>query len=436
MSNYTAAIDLGTTKIVTVIGEKTDNGRFRILAYDEAESSGVRRGQVENIHNVINAIKPTLENVCENAGIDAIKDVYVGIAGQNISCKESRTDISRDNYGAIISEKEIKQLEENMYKMRMEPGEEVLHVIPQSYSVDDSFGIQDPVGRLGQRLSGNFHIIIGKSASIQHSALCIERLGLKLKKLILEPLASARAVLTEDEREVGVVVVDIGGGTTDMVIFHDGIVRHTAVIPFGGNSITEDIKKGCGILHRQAEQIKIRYGSCLASMVPENKIITVSGIAGREPREISFKTLAYIIEARMEEIIGMALFEIERSGYADKLPAGIVFTGGGAEINHLPQFIKLKTGMDVRIGKPEYVASNSAKDIAQPKYSTAVGLIMCGFDCDESHDYTTKINKIKRKKTKEDKIAETSNKDKDKDNKFKTLIDSFFGFFEENEEKV
>lgn len=380
MSTYVAAIDLGTTKVVTIIGEKTDNGRFRILAYDEAESSGIRRGQVENIQHVIEAITPTIESVRQNTNISMIDEVFVGIAGQHIRCIENRADCTRDNYDTEITDTEVRQLENSMYKIRMEPGEEVLHVIPQHYNVDDALGVNDPVGRLGQRLSANFHIIIGKASSAKHTELCIERVGLKLQRLILEPLASARAVLTEDEKEVGVVMVDMGGGTTDLVVYYDNVVRHTAVIPFGGNIITEDIKKGCGILHRQAEQIKLQYGSCLASMAADNKVIAVPGIAGREQREIAFKSLANIIEARLSEIIDMVMFEINRSGYANKLAAGIVFTGGGAQMTHLPQFIKLKTGMDIRIGKPEYIASNSAKDILQPKFSTAAGLIMCGFD--------------------------------------------------------
>ena len=380
MSNYIAAIDLGTTKVVTILGEKRNNGRFRIVAHSDADSLGVRRGQVENIQHVIEAIRPTLQNVKEAAGIEEMPEVFVGIAGQHIRCIESRADSTRNAYDVEISEDEVRRLETDMYKIRMEPGEEVLHVIPQHYSVDDSNGISDPVGRLGQRLSGNFHVIIGKTSSVHHTELCIRRLGLTQKRLILEPLASAHAVLNDDEKEMGVAMIDMGGGTTDLAVYHDGIVRHTAVIPFGGNIITEDIKRGCEILLRQAEQVKVQYGSCLASMVSNNKIITVPGIAGRESREIGFKSLASIIEARLDEIIGMVMMEINRSGYAKKLGAGIVLTGGGSKLKDLPEFIKLKTGMDVRLGKPEYTTSDSAKEILQPKFSTAVGLIMCGAD--------------------------------------------------------
>jgi len=378
MSTYVIAIDLGTTKVVGIVGEKISNNRYRILAYDEAESDGVKRGAVENIHSVMEAVKPVLKNIKEKTGITEIKDVFVGVAGQHIKYTENRADTTRDKYEEEISEEEVKLLESNAYKLHLEPGEEVLHAIPQTYSIDGVNNIVDPVGRLGRKLVGHFHVIIGNTASISHTQICMKRLDLNIEKLILEPIASARATLTDDEKEVGVAMVDMGGGTTDLVVYHEGIIRHTAVISLGGNVITDDIKTGCGILARQAEQIKLQFGSCLASMAPDNKIITVPGIQGRDPREISFKALASIIEARMEEIIGMVLFEIKR--YDKKLNAGIVFTGGGSQIAHLPQFIKLKTGMDVRIGKPEYTTTDSAKDINQPKYSTAAGLVMCGFD--------------------------------------------------------
>ncbi|MDR1054838.1 MAG: cell division protein FtsA [Prevotellaceae bacterium] len=379
MSEYVAAIDLGTTKVVTLVAKKTESGRYNILAHSEAPSSGVHRGQVENIQEVVNAVKPTIEEVRRKSGIN-FTDVFVGIAGQHIRCIESRGDLQREDYDLEISAKEVKRLEDSMYNIRMEPGEEILHVIPQSYNVDDSLGVNNPVGRLGQRLSANFHIIIGKTLSAQHTQRCIDRVGLSLNRLVLEPLASAKAVLTEDEKEVGVAMVDMGGGTTDLVVYYDKVVRHTAVIPFGGNVITADIKHGCGVLARQAEQMKVQYGSCLASMAPQNKIITIPGISGRESREISFKTLASIIEARLEEIIGAVMFEIERSGFMDKLSAGIVFTGGGAMFSDMPQFIRLKTGFDVRIAKPQYLTPECSPDIFRETYSTAVGLIMTGFE--------------------------------------------------------
>lgn len=440
MSRYVAAIDLGTTKIVTIIGEKTDNNRFRILAYDEVVSVGVRRGQVENIQNVIATVTPSINKVCQSAGVEKLDEVFVGIAGMHIRCIENRADVTRDVYEEVITEEEIRRLENSMYRIRMEPGEEVIHVIPQNYSVDDAHGVTDIVGRLGQRLSGNFHIIIGNSSSARHTEICIDRIGLKLKRLILEPLASARAVLSDDEKEMGVAMVDIGGGTTDLVIYTDGIVRHTAVIPFGGNIITEDIRKGCSILSRYAEQIKIQYGSCVAAMAQDNKVIAIKGLGGREPREISFKALANIIEARLDEIMNMVLFEITRCGADGKLAAGIVFTGGGALMTNLSEFIKLKTGLDVRIGRPEYVAANSAKDILHPKYATAVGLIMCGFDYlegrkdEDIHNINgvlTKKEPIVEEEKKQEKDEETIITASNEKMKKNNILEKVLKFFEE-----
>jgi cell division protein FtsA len=382
MTDYLVAIDLGTTKVVSIAGEKIkDSGRIRILAYDEAPSIGIRYGQVENIQSVVSVVQTTLNNVKSMSGIPEISEVYVGIAGLHIRYIESRTEILRPKYDELITKAEIKKLESNARKLHVNSGEEVIHAIPQTYSVDDMDGITDPIGRLGNRLAGYFMIIIEKGISTRHTEVCMNRLNISLKGLVLEPIASARATLTEDEKDMGVVMIDIGGGTTDLVIYQDKVIRHTAIIPFGGNTVTQDIKTGCNIPLRDAERIKVQYGSCVSSMVSEYNIITIPGINGREPYEISFKSLAYIIEARMIEIMDMILFEIRK--YTDnnrKLRAGIVFTGGGAQMTNLRELVKLKSGMDVRIGKPSSIAENSPGDIIQSKYSTAVGLIMCGFD--------------------------------------------------------
>jgi cell division protein FtsA len=221
--------------------------------------------------------------------------------------------------------------------------------------------------------------VIGKIASARNISKCIERVDLKVKKMILEPLASATAVLTADEREAGVVLVDIGGGTTDVAVFYNDVVRHTAVIPFGGNVITNDIKEGCSILLRQAEALKVQFGSAMGDTAADDKVVTIPGISGRDPREISFKNLAYIIQARMEEILDAVAFEIENSGYAEKVSAGIVVTGGGAMLKNLPQLIKFKTGYDVRIGYPnQFLAPETDSNLIQTMYSTGIGLVVEG----------------------------------------------------------
>jgi cell division protein FtsA len=384
MADYLTAIDLGTTKVVSIIGEKNNRGRINILAYSEAPSIGIRSGQVENIMNVVGVVKNTFDNIRKTCGITKIDEVYVGIAGLHMRYVENRREIARSKYEELITEDEIKILEADACKLHINHGEKIIHVIPQTYSIDDNDEITDPIGRLGNRLAGNFMVIIERGISTLHTEMCMQRLNLSLKELILEPMASSRAVLSEYDKEMGVVMVDMGGGTTDLMIYHEKVIRHTAIIPFGGNTITQDIKHGCDITMQEAEKIKIQYGSCVSSMVSTNHFITIPGNNGREPREVSFKSLASIIEARMVEIINMILFEIKR--YTDnkhRFGAGIVFTGGGSQMTHLRELVKLKTGMDVKFGKPIYVSENSPQEIIHPKYSTAIGLVMCGFDSRE-----------------------------------------------------
>jgi cell division protein FtsA len=379
MTDYLVAIDLGTTKIVSIVGEEIkDSRQIKIIAYGEEPSEGIRRGQVENIQSVVRIIKVTLESVKAKAGIPTVKEVYVGIAGMNIRYVENSTMKSRPQYEELITEQEIKQLREDACRVHLNAEEKIIHAIPQTYCIDSVDGITDPVGRLGRTLVGNFMVVIEQGISMKHTEICMDRLKLSLKEFILEPMASARAVLSEDEKDMGVAMVDIGGGTTDLIVYKDQIVKHTAIIPFGGNIITKDIKDCCGVTLREAENLKIRYGSCLSSEVPKDKTGIIPGINGRKSREISLKELSVIIEDRMVEIMSMILFEINK--YRDKLAAGIVFTGGGSQMKHLCKFAQYKTGMDVRIGQPDCVYETNSGELAQPKYSTAVGLVMCGFD--------------------------------------------------------
>ncbi|SDC38763.1 cell division protein FtsA [Williamwhitmania taraxaci] len=379
-NEYVAAIDLGTTKVVALVGKKTRGGKLHILSHSKTPSKGIKRGVVLNIDETVKAIQETIEEVQLQSGI-IFDEVFVGIAGQHIKSLRNRGYINRDSVDDEIVKEDIQALIRDMYKIPLEAGEEIIHVIPQSFIVDNEVGVKNPVGMSGGRLEANFHIVIGQVASAKNIEKCINRVGLKVEELILEPLASSAAVLTEDEMEAGVALIDIGGGTTDLAVYYDGVVRHTAVIPFGGNVITTDIKEGCSILQRQAEALKVQYGSALGDLAPEDKIVSIPGISGREPKEISFKKLANIIQSRMEEIIDAVAFEIESSGVADKLSAGIVVTGGGSLLRHLPQLINFKTGMDVRIGQPnEHLSADSGEEINHPLYSTAVGLVLKGFE--------------------------------------------------------
>ncbi|MFP4555933.1 MAG: cell division protein FtsA [Bacteroidales bacterium] len=431
---YVAAIDLGTTKIVTIIGKKNPQGKLEIVAYSKAPSTGVKRGVVLNIEDTVNSIQRTVEAVQLQSGI-IFNDVYVGIAGQHIRSVRNRGYINRTSSDEVICIEDVQKLIDDMYKIPTEIGEDILHVLPQNFIVDNEAGIKNPVGMSGKRVEANFHIVIGQTASAKNIEKCVNRVDLVLNDLILQPLASAEAVLTEDEKEAGVVLVDIGGGTTDVAVFFDGIVRHTAVIPFGGNVITNDIKEGCSILQRQAEQLKVQFGSALGDIAPEDKIVTIPGISGREPKEISFKSLAHIIQSRMEEIIDYVTFEVENSGYADKLSAGIVLTGGGALLRHLSQLVKFKTGYDVRIGYPnEYLSADSSEEINTPMHSTAIGLVLKGFEQVETCMRMNQENQQQsEQESKEEKIRA---KDIKKNNILERFKRKFTEIFEENDTEM
>jgi cell division protein FtsA len=379
-SNYVAAIDIGTTKIVSLVGRVNENNRLEILGMSKTLSKGVKRGVVLNIEETVSAIKQTVAEAEKQSGLQ-FTDVFVGIAGQHIKSIKNRGYINLGNDRDEIAQKDIDALIADMYKIPIDLGEEIIHVLPQNFIVDNETGIKNPVGMSGRRLEANFHIVVGQIASARNIERCVNRVGMRVNQLILEPLASSAAVLTEDEKEAGVALVDIGGGTTDVAVFYDDSIRHTAVIPFGGNVITRDIKEGCKILQRQAEALKTQFGSALGDLAPEDKIVTIPGINGREPKEISFKNLAYIIQMRMEEIIDAVMFEIENSGCLDKLSAGVVLTGGGALLKHVAQLFRFHTGLDVRIGYPvEYLAGTTESEINKPQYATSVGLLLKGWN--------------------------------------------------------
>jgi cell division protein FtsA len=424
-----AAVDIGTTKIVSIVGKQTENKKLEILGMSKTASKGVKRGVVLNIEETVNAINATVTEVKKQTGIQ-FKDVFVGIAGQHIKSVRNRGYFNRDSYEEEITKADIQRLVDDMYKIPIDAGEEIIHVLPQNFVVDSETGIKNPVGISGKRLEGNFHIVIGQIASAKNISKCINRVGLNVEELILEPLASSEAVLTEDEKEAGVVLVDIGGGTTDIAVFYDDIIRHTAVIPFGGNVVTWDIKDGCSILTRQAESLKITFGSALGDLAQEDKIVTIPGISGRDPKEISFKSLAYIIQSRMEEIIDAIMYEIENSGVLDKLSAGIVFTGGGALLRHLPQLVKFRTGLDVRIGYPvEQLAAESIEEVNQPMFSTSVGLLLKGYDNKQKQQQM--IMDARNKEPEPD--EEPEDEDNKKPNLFENLKIKLDGIFREND---
>jgi cell division protein FtsA len=375
---YIVGLDVGTTKIVAMVGRLTEHGKVEILGLGKTDSVGVMRGQVANIERTVQSIKVAVEEAEQKTGIP-VKVVNVGIAGQHIKSLQHNGIRTRTNSDTEINQKDIDALIEDMYKLAMLPGEEIIHVIPQEYMVDNESGIKEPIGMSGRRLEANFHIITGQIAAINNLVKCVRKAGLEVSGITLEPLASADAVLSNEEKEAGVVLVDIGGGTTDVAIFQDSIIRHTAVIPFGGNVITEDIKEGCTIIKGQAELLKVKFGSALASENQENEIVSIPGLRGREPKEITIKNLSHIIQARMEEIIEHVYYEIKNSGFEKKLIAGIVITGGGSMLKHTNQLVEYITGMDTRIGFPNEHVAKGQEDVSSPMYATGVGLVLRGF---------------------------------------------------------
>ncbi len=389
-SEIIVGLDIGSTKIACIVGRKNEYGKVEILGLGRTESLGVNRGVVENIQHTVNSIAKAVKEAENSSGVD-INLANVGIAGQHIRSLQHRGHIMRNSMEEEIDQNDIDNLVENMYKLALPPGEEIIHVIPQEYIIDGQQGIREPIGMAGSCLEANFHIITGKIAAAKNIKRCVVKAGLDISDMILEPLASAEAVLSEQEKEAGVVLVDIGGGTTDLAIFQDEIIRHTAVIPLGGNAITEDIKEGCSIIRNQAEALKKSFGSALASENKDEEIVSIPGLKGREPKEISLKNLAHIIQARMEELIEHIYYEIKASGFEKKLIAGIVLTGGGSQLKHIAQLTEFITGMDTRIGYPnEHLAKTPSGEIGSPMHATGVGLVIQGF---QKLEYLKKNNK-------------------------------------------
>ena len=372
-------LDIGTTKIVAMVGRYNEYGKMEVLGVGKSKSLGVHRGVVNNITQTIQSIQQAVQEAESVSGMK-IDQVTVGIAGQHIRSLQHSDYITRTNPEAVIDEGDIEALCNQVYKLVMLPGEEILHVLPQEYKVDGQAEIKEPVGMYGGRLEANFHVVVGQVTSIRNIGRCVKSSGLSLCDVTLEPLASANAVLSQEEKEAGVALIDIGGGTTDLAIFKDGIIRHTAVIPFGGNVITEDIKEGCSIIEKQAELLKIKFGSAWPGENKDNEIVSIPGLRGREPKEITLKNLSKIIHARVVEIVEQVFLEIKNYGHESskkKLIAGIVLTGGGSQLKHLKQLVEYITGMDTRIGYPnEHLAGNSDAETTSPMYATAVGLVM------------------------------------------------------------
>jgi cell division protein FtsA len=391
-------LDIGTTKIAAIAGRKNEYGKLEILGFGRANSNGVQHGQVLNIDQTIKAIQQALQNCYESNPDLEIKEVYVGIAGHHIKSLQTRGDIVRQDADLEIVRAEIDLLINNQRKTFIPAGDQIIDVIPQDFHVDNIPNIKDPIGFNGVKVGANFHIITGDRNAIRNINRSVERSGLVTKDLVLQPLASASAVMSDIDMEAGVAILDIGGGTSDLAVFYEGILKHTAVIPFGGENITNDIRIGLGVLKSQAEAMKVQFGSALADETKTNAFITIPGLKGMPAKEISVKNLASIIQARMSEILDFVTYHLKQVGLDSRaLNGGVILTGGGSQLKHLIQLTEYTTGLNARIGLPnEHLAPNHIDELKKPMYATCIGLILKGYsDYDHSYkEFTEKFKKV------------------------------------------
>lgn len=395
-----AAVDVGTTKVVVVAGRMKEDGKIEILGYGKTRSMGVKRGVVLNIDEAFTAIHEAIRQAEDQFGGD-IDEVYINIVGQQLKTLTNRGEryISQNR---IVSEEDVEYLFEQVKKVELPEGYKIYHTTPQLFTIDHEVGIPNPVGMTGEKMEADFKLLVAPELYENNLKLCFERAGIGIRKAMIDPLASSEILLSEDEKEAGVVLLDIGGGTTKMTIYHDGVLCYSSLIPFGGNVITHDIKEGCSILARQAESLKVQYGQAMGDFAPDDKVVTIPGISGWEPKEISFKSLAFIIQARMEEIIEAFFYQLEKSGYMEKVGAGIVLTGGSALMPNLSQLIKYQTGMDVRKGIPRLKLEDPWKDLEDPRNATVLGLLKIALnetDHEESKEFFFKKKKKKERST-------------------------------------
>ncbi len=380
-------LDIGTTKVCAIVGQMAENGKINVLGMGKAPSQGgVSRGMVANISRAETAIRAAVEEARRQSQVD-IKTVFVGIAGHHIKSMQHRGMLSRKNAFEEITQEELDRLESDMENLALEPGLEIIHVLPQEYRIDEEEGVKDPVGRMGVRVECNYHIVTGQTQAARHILMAVKRAGLEVADLIVEPYASAAAVISEAEREAGVALVDIGGGTTDICIFEDGFIRHTAIIPIGGDRITKDIQEAFGIMKEQAEIVKVNYGSCYPTDSMKNEVVVVPGLPGRKPKEISLHSIAQVIQARMMDILEKVDYEIELSTLRHRLGGGMVLTGGGSAMQNITQLFTYHTGLEIHLGFPsQKLGKGMIEEVRNPMFSTGIGLVLKGFEIAERQE--------------------------------------------------
>jgi len=396
-------LDIGTTKVVAIAGRKNEFGKLEILGFGKADSAGVSHGVVLNIEQCIRSIEQAIDKCIQSNPNLEINEVYVGIAGQHIKSLQTRGDRVRSITDDEITKEDIDALIKDQYKTYIPAGDQIIDIIPQDFIIDNTPNVLDPIGMSGIKIGANFHIVTGDRNAIRNIKRCVDKSNLKTNDLVLQPLASAAAVMNNEDLEAGVAIVDIGGGTTDMAVFYDGILQHTAVIPYAGTNITNDIRQGLGVLRAQAEAMKVQFGMALADEAKTNAYITIPGLRGLPPKEISVKNLAHIIQARTEEILDYVMYHLKQVNLDKKLFGGIILTGGGSQLNHLIQLTEYKTGLGARIGQPnEHLAGGHHEALNHPMYATCIGLILRGYSDFETGKLTFNSSNKEINVTRED----------------------------------
>ncbi|HET6272484.1 MAG TPA: cell division protein FtsA [Bacteroidota bacterium] len=378
MDNIIVGLDIGTTKVCAVVAGADENGRMNILGVGRSPAEGMMRGVVTHIDKTIKSITNAVAEAQSQSGV-VIKSVIVGIAGDHIQSFQSRGVIGISGPDHEVTQADIDRLIEDTKRVALPSDRKIIHVIPQEFIIDGQDGVYDPLGMSGVRMEANVHIITGLVSAAQNIYKCVQRAGLEVSDMVLEPLASSYAVLDDEEKEVGIALLDVGGGTTDLAVFEERTIRHTAVIGIAGRKVTDDIRKGLGILNEQAEKLKKDHGYAYVPAVPSSEPIILPGVGGRAPIEIDKRLLAQIIQPRMEEIFEIAALEIKRSGYSKHLSGGVVLTGGGALIRGTSELAQEVLGMPVKIGIPTGFSGGLVREVEHPAYSTAVGLVYHGF---------------------------------------------------------
>jgi cell division protein FtsA len=413
-----AAVDIGSTKIVALAGKKNEEGKIEVIGLGHSASRGINRGVVLNVEEAFAAISEAVGKAEKDCGHD-IENVFVNISGQQLTTLTSR-QLRGFNAGHEVSESDVNQLLVQARQVGLADGMFIYHINPECYTIDGESVSNNPVGAIGEKLEANFKIHVAPDSYQRNISKCFERGSIQVQKAILDPIASSEVVLRDDEKEAGVALVDIGGGTTKISIFYEGVLCFTAMVPFGGNVVTKDIKEGCSITAREAESMKTRFGQAIGDFAPDDKVVTIPR-EGWDPKQISFKSLAHIIQARMEEIVVHFYYQIQKSGYAEKLGAGIVVTGGTSLLVNLPQLIKFHTGFDVRMGKPILNDFVAGRELNDPRYSTVLGLLKIAAS-EEAHFVRSRFGRVKKVKSNEPGFLTTTKQ---------KLVQGVISFFED-----